>query len=178
MTKASPILITKIHPLDHMPEAEKAVVRRFLFDCLRGLDEKHHRRWMRLWGRFWKAEPGEVFQLLNLVDRCGPYHRMHMSMEQALFDRQDRFTNQEMFRLWLKTGAGWGTYTLVNGRMRFVPNSLGYEECSDDEMREVHENMVAYLRTPKAQRKLWPHLPADRRTEMIESIVDPREQAA
>ena len=67
--KASPILITKIHPLDHMPEHEKAVVRRFLFDCLRGLDEKHHRRWMRLWGRFWKAEPGEVFQLLNVIER-------------------------------------------------------------------------------------------------------------
>ena len=178
MTKASAILITKTHPLDGIPEQDKAAVRRFLFDGLRGLDEQNDKRWKRFWRRIWEAEPGEVFHFLNVVDRAGPFHKRHMAIEQALFDRQDRFTNQARFRDWLKTGAGHGKYEIVNGRMKFVPSSTAYEECSDDEFREVHENMVAFLRTPRAQRRLWPHLPADRRTEMIESIVDPREQAA
>ena len=173
MTKASPILFTKVHPTDHIPEHEKAVIRRFLFDCLRGLDEKHHRRWMRLWGRFWKAEPGEVFHIESLVERSGPYHRMHMAVEQALFDRQDRFTNPTRFRDWLKTGAGFGTYAMVGERMRFVPATTKYEDCSDDEMREFHDSMLVFLRTPHAQRFLWRHLTPQQRSEMVESLLDP-----
>lgn len=178
MTKASAILITKTHPLDGIPEQDKAAVRRFLFDGLRGLDEQNDKRWKRFWSRIWKAEPGEVFHFLDVVDRSGPFHRMHMSLEQTLFDRQDRFTNMDRFRDWLKTGAGWGTYTLVRERMKFVPRSTSYDECSDHEMKEVHVSMVAFLRTPRAQRRLWPHLDADRRTEMVESILDPQEQSA
>ena len=72
MTKASAILFTKTHPMDHISEADKAVMRRFLFDFLCGLDEQNHKRWMRLWNRIVKAEPGEVFQILDVVDRSGP----------------------------------------------------------------------------------------------------------
>ena len=142
------------------------------------MEEHHYKRWKRFWGRFWNAEPGEVFHLLDMVDRSGPFHRMHMAMEQSLFDRQDRFTNPEMFRLWLKTGAGWGDYTVVGSRTKFVPRSTSYDQCSDHEMREIHEKMVTFLRTPLAQRRLWPHLDADRRTDMVESILEPQEQGA
>lgn len=176
MTKPSPILITKLHPLEQMPEHELAIVRRFLFDGIRGLDEKHDKRWRRHWSRIIRASVGEVFHLQSVVDRSGPYHRMHMGLEQRLFDRQERWAKLDHMRAWLKAGAGWGDYELVKGRMKFVPRSTSYEECSDDEMREVHESMVAFLRTPFAQRRLWPHLTSNQRIDMLESIVEPPER--
>jgi len=176
MTKPSPIFITKLHPLEQMSEQELAAVRKFLFGGMRGLNEQHEKRWRRFWRRVLQAEIGEVFHIDNVVGRSGPFHRMHMAMEQGLFDRQERWANIKHMRNWLKTGAGWGTYELVNGRMKFVPKSTSYEECSDDEMREVHEAMVAYLRSPSALRKLWPHLSADQRSEMLETILERPEE--
>lgn len=176
MSKPSAIMIAKHHPIERMPEHELAIVRRFLFDGIRGLDEKHDKRWRRLWSRIIKSEVGEVFHLQNVVDRSGPYHRMHMGLEQRLFDRQERWAKLEHLRAWLKAGAGWGDYELVNGRMKFVPRSTSYEACSDDEMREVHVSMVAFLRTPYAQRHLWGHLKPVQRSEMLESIVEPPER--
>ena len=177
MTKPSAIMITKVHPLERMPEHELAIVRRFLFDGIRGLDEKHDKRWRRQWSRIIRAEVGEVFHLESVVDRSGKFHRFHMALEQNLFDRQDQWATLDSMREWLKTGAAWGDFTL-NGRgvMKFVPRSTSYDACSDDEMREVHTAMLAFLRTPGAQRKLWPHLAPAARSEMLENIVEPPER--
>ena len=103
MTKPSAILVCPQVALRMLPAAEREVVSRFLFDNIRGLDEKHDKRWRRLWGRFWKADPGEVFHLEIVVDRSGPFHRRHMAMEQALFDRQERWRRLDDMRWWLKT---------------------------------------------------------------------------
>lgn len=177
MTKPAAILICPQVALNNLPEPERSVVRRFLFDNIRGLDEQHDKRWRRFWGRIWNADAGEVTHLQVVVDRSGPFHRRHMAMEQALFDRQERWRRLEDMRWWLKTGAAWGEFTLLpNGRMKFIPRSTSYEACSDDEMREVHEAMLAFLRTPYAQRRLWPHLNADQREAMLESILDPAER--
>ena len=176
MTKPSAIMLCKQHPIEKMPEHELAIVRRFLFDGIRGLDEKHDKRWRRLWSRMIRSEVGEVFHLENIVDRSGPYHRMHMGMEQRLFDRQDQWATLDSLRDWLKTGAAWGDFSLnARGVMKFVPRSTAYENCSDDEMREVHAAMLAFLRTPGAMRRLWPHLKPAARSEMLEAIIEPPE---
>lgn len=177
MIKASSILIAKTQRIEDMPEQELAVVRKFLFGGIQGLNEQHEKRWRRLWSRIIKAEVGEVFDLEIKVERSGKFHRRHMAIEQMLFDRQERWARIEAMRLWLKTGAMWGDYTLMpNGRMKFVPRSTSYEQCSDAEMREVHEAMLVFLRTTLAQRRLWPHLSMDARHEMLENIIDPPEK--
>lgn len=177
MTKPSAILIAKMHPLDGFSESERAVIRRFIFECFQGLNEKMDKRWRRWWRRLWEMEVGEVAHIENIVDRSGPFHRMHMAMEQSLFDRQDQWATLESMRDWLKTGAAWGEFALnVRGVMKFVPRSTAYEACSNDEMYELHTAMLAFLRTPGAQRKLWPHLTPDARYDMLEAIVDPEER--
>ena len=177
MTKPSAILITKRHPIEDMPERDLAAVRRFLFDGICGLDEQHDKRWRRLWRRILQGAVGEVFHLELVVGRSGPFHRMHMGLEQSLFNRQDQWAMLQSLRDWLKTGAAWGEYALnARGVMKFVPSSTSYEACSDDEMREIHTAMLAFLRTPGAQRKLWPHLAPAARSEMLESIVEPPPQ--
>ncbi len=177
MTKPSPILITKVFAVEKLPESEKAIVRKVMLDGFRGLDEKHDKRWRRHLARLFRGEVGEVFHFEDIVDRSGPFHRMHMAMEQNLFDRQDQWATLASLREWLKTGAAWGDFALNNkGVMKFVPRSTAYEACSNDEMYELHTAMLAFLRTPGAQRKLWPHLSPDARYEMLEAIVAPPEQ--
>ena len=182
MTKASPILITKIHPLDHMPEADKAVVRRFLFDGVRGLDEKHDRRWKRFWSRIWNSEPGEVFQLVNVIERNAPFHRRHRAILERLFASQERFRNIDALHDWMKIGAYWVTWEEgKSGKPIPKPRSTSFEVCSDDQMREAHAAMVDFLHTERAQRFLWRNLKPAMRAEMLESTLkDPneREQAA
>mgnify|MGYP006921316025 CR=1 FL=1 len=177
MTKPAAILICPQVELTKLPEHERAIVRRFLFDNIRGLDEQHDKRWRRFWGRIWNADAGEVTHLEVVVDRSGPFHRLHMGMEQRLFDRQDQWLTLEELRWWLKTGAGWGDFVLpTDGPMRFVPRSTSYEECSDDQMKEIHTAMLAFLRTPQAMRSLWPHLSQNACYEMLESVLDPAER--
>lgn len=45
MAKAAAILIAPMVALRALPEQDRAVVRRFLFDLIRGLDAKHDKRW-------------------------------------------------------------------------------------------------------------------------------------
>lgn len=177
MTKPSSILLTKLHPLDGFTETERAVIRRFLFECFAGLNEVMDKRWRRMWRRFWDIEPGEVMHFQTVVDRSGKFHRHHMALEQTLFDRQDQWATLDHMRLWLKTGAGWGDMQRNDrGNMKFVPRSTAYEACSDDEMKELHTAMLAFLRAPSSQRKLWPHLSVAARSEMLENIIDPPER--
>lgn len=175
MTKASPILITKRASLAGMPEPQRATVRHVLLDAVGGLDSTHDSRWRRFVNRLLRAEPGEVFELVNLVERSGQFHRRHMALEQRLFDHQERWLTQTAMRDWLKTGAGWVEWLPgARGGIVAVPRSTSYERCSDDEMRELHEAMVAFLHTAHAQRLLWPHLDARGRAAMLESVLAPR----
>jgi hypothetical protein len=171
MTKAASILIAPMIALRTLPEQDRAVIRRFLFDLIRGLDAKHDKRWRRFWTRIIKAEPGEVVQLQDQADRSNKFHRRHMAIEQRLFDSQERWTNIDRFRDWLKTGAGFGHYELVGARMKFIPSSTSYEQCSDAEMREFHENLMVFLHAPYAQRRLWPHLKSGQRQDMLETVI-------
>ncbi|MGB3882014.1 MAG: hypothetical protein WA955_15700 [Diaphorobacter nitroreducens] len=179
MTKASPILITKRASLAGMPEPQRATVRHVLLDAVGGLDSTHDSRWRRFINRLLCAEPGEVFELASVVERSGQFHRRHMALEQRLFDHQERWLTLTAMRDWLKTGAGWVEWLPgPRGGIVAVPRSTSYESCSDDEMREVHEAMVAFLHTPHAQRMLWPHLAAAGRAAMLESVLaSPQEEA-
>lgn len=177
MTKASPILIAKQLPLDGLPEQDKQVIRHVLLDAVKGINSQHDTRWRRFVTRLLRAEPGEVFHFLNLCDRSGRFHKRHMAIEDRLYESQERWTNKKGMRDWLKIGAGWCDWAPgARGGIVPVPKSTSYEECSDDEMREVHEAMVEFLRTPHAQRHLWPHLKANQRAEMVETVLSNPEE--
>jgi len=171
MTKASSILICPTVQLRTLPDADRDVIRRFLFDHIQGMDAVNEKRWRRFWSRLMKAEPGEGIQLFSGAERSLKFHKRWMAIERRIFENQDAYVNLERFRDWLKTGAGWGTYQLVNGVMRFVPTSLSFEAASDDEMREFTEHAVEFLRSHRAQKKLWRHLKPSQRTDMLETLL-------
>lgn len=172
MTKPSTILVCPVVALRQIPDAEKDVIRRFLFDHVRGLDKESEGRWRRLWGRFFAAEPGEGFQLAVTEERVGPFHRRHRAILEALFASQERFSNIKALHAWLKLGACFVTWGEGKaGKLVPIPRSTAFDECSEDDIREAHKAMVDYLHEPRAQRFLWKHLKPNARQDMLDSIL-------
>lgn len=172
MTKPSTILICPVVPLRQLPPAERDIVSRFLFENIKGLDTQNNNRWKRLWSQIWNAEPGEGFQLYSAEDRSGPFHRRHRVILERLFQSQDRFRNIEKLHDWLKVGSAFVTWEPGKDQKPVaIPRSTAFEKCSENEMREFHEDMVEYLHEPRAQRYLWKHLKPAARAEMVDAIL-------
>jgi hypothetical protein len=153
-------------------DAERAAATKVLEQSIRGIDEKNHKRWRTFLRHVFGMEHGEIAEIGTRIPRSGPFHRFHMAMEQAVFNAQERFTDFEQFRNWTKIGAGHVTWVPgAKGGIVPLPKSISYAELEEPEMREVHANMLAFLRGPHAAQYLWKHLSADKAAEMMEAIL-------
>jgi hypothetical protein len=155
-----------------IPEAARAAAREVLFGLIDGLGETGKKQWRRFFNGLMRLEPGEMVTIRTNKARSSPFHRMHMAMEQRVFEAQERFEVFSGFRDWLKVGAGhcdW--YPGPRGGVFPVPKSIAYDKIEEDDMREFHENTVAFLRTEHAGRTLWKHLSATQRIEQIELLL-------
>lgn len=182
MTKPAALLLATQVDMVRIPDEDRDAARRFCTQYLRGMSEEMHKRFMRAAKRLMNASAGEGFMFYVSEDRSLAFHNRWFAIEGRIFDSQDAFANRERFRDYLKTGAGFGKYTMGKDRfgadrMVFVPHSTNFESTSDDEMREYVENVTAFLHTERPQRIFWPHLKPYQRAAMVESLMaDPREQ--
>lgn len=171
------IFVCPVVALRQLPPAEVDIVRRFLFDHIKGMDRENNARWRRLWGRMWKAEPGEGFQIYIVEARSGPFHRRHRAILEALFQSQERFRHIDKLHDWLKVGAGFVDWQPgKDGRPVAIPRSTSFPECSEDEMREAHQAMVDFLHTEHALRWLWKSVKPALRQGMLDAALRPLEQ--
>lgn len=167
----SAITLVKQNPAA-IPEADREVVRRVLFGVVDGLGEKGRKAWRRFINSLMRLEPGEMVEIKTHKNRSGPFHRRHMKMEQSVFESQERFVNFNAFRDWLKVGGGFVEwYPGPKGGVIPVPKSIAFDQLEDIEMRQVHDDMVDFLRTGHAAKTLWKHLTPIARMEMIESLL-------
>lgn len=151
---------------------EAEVARRVMFGMVDGLNEDDKRAWRGLWNTLFRMEPGEIVVLHGTMDRSGPFHRRHMSLETKVFNTQEQFSEFGAgFRDWLKVGAGHVEWRAVDGTLTAVPKSTSYDEIEELEMREFHYNAITFLRTEAARQKLWPHLSDRAAKEMIEGVL-------
>ena len=177
MTKPAAILVCPIVPLRFLPDTERDVIRRFLFDHVRGMAKQDDKRWRRLWGRLWKAEPGEGFQLYVEEERSGPFHKRHRVILEKLFASQERFRHIDALHDWMKVGAYFVTWEEgKTGKPIPKPRSTAFPECSEDEMREAHAAMVDYLHTERAMRYLWKNLKPALRQGMLDAVLQADER--
>lgn len=156
-----------------IPEADREAARRVIFGAIDGLGEVHRKRWRRFWNGLLRLEPGEMAEIKTRKPRSGPFHRRHMKLEQVFFESQERFDIFDpVFRDWLKVGAGHVIWCPgPKGGVFPVPQSIAYDQIEEDEMREFHEKVVAFLRTDHAAKTLWPHLSPTARIEMVEGLL-------
>jgi hypothetical protein len=153
-------------------QADADACRRVLFGIVDGLGEINKRRWRRFVGGLAKLEAGEIVEVKTLKPRSGPFHRRHMKIEQTIFEAQERFESFEAFRAWLKVGSGFvDWYPGPKGGVIPVPKSIAFDQLENDAMRELHLDMVIFLRTEHAGATLWKHLSPVARIEMIERLL-------
>ncbi len=150
---------------------EKQVWWRTMCDLVDGFSEEDRRAWRGLLGVLASMEPGEMLALRVHVPRMSSTHKRHMAMEGKFFAAQEAFENPEAFRDWLKLGAYFIRWEGEDSQLVPVPLSLSWTDIDELRMREVHLKMVAYLRTPEASAKLWPHLTERAREEMVNGIL-------
>lgn len=174
--KTSTILICPMVRLRELPEEDLEVLRRVLLDGIQGVNAQHQRRWLRLWGWIFNAEPGDMLAIFSGQERNLRFHNRWMAIEQRLFDNQEGYAHLERFRDWLKTGAGFGHYKHTRRGMEFCPSSVSYEQCSEDEMREFVAAAIEFLNTPQALATLFPAVPERQRHRVLEAVMrDPKQ---
>lgn len=166
----SEITLVRQHDMPIAP-ADKEAVRRVLFGTIDGLGDQGKRQWRRFFSGLLRLQPGELITIRTNKPRSSPFHRRHMAIEQQLFDAQERFEHFDQFRNWLKVGAGFVDWCAgPKGGVIPIPKSIAFDKLEDDEMRQVHEDMVAFLRGPHAPKYLWPAL-KDRAGDAMEAVL-------
>lgn len=153
-------------------EHELVGARNLMFECIRGFTEQDNKRWHKFWKMLISKEPGEMAVIEMTFPRSGPFHRRHMAIEQQVFDAQERFTDFEQFRYWLKVGAAWVTWAAgPSGGVVPIPKSISYSKADEEEFREYHAKVVEFLRGAHASKYLWKHLGEQGAHEMMDAIL-------
>ena len=117
-------------------------------------------------------EQGEVYHLEHWFPRNKKLHGLHFVMIGKVFDRQEQFEDPEELRKWLYVGAGFcNFYPGPSGRMVAIPKSINWKSIDDEEMSKVHNDVIAFLRSPRATGFLWGHLSEHDQSEMVEQIL-------
>jgi hypothetical protein len=95
-----------------------------------------------------------------------------MAMLGAIFDNQEQFANTEDLRKWIEVGAGH--CQLVpgpDGKPVALPKSIAYDSLDDTEFYEHHVKVLAFLRSKRATRFLWPAVGDDAAAAAVDSIL-------
>ena len=179
--KTSSIMVCPVVDLKAaLSDFERDVLRKVLLEGIRGIDEIHDARWRRQVRSLLNSEPGEVTDFHNMRTRSLPFHCRWMAVERVIFENTEAFpptkTGFKAFRRWLKTGADLGEYQIVGDKSVYVPASASFPECSDDEFREFVKAAEEFLHTPRAIRKLWPHMTNEEGVEMVETLLKSAQQ--
>lgn len=147
-------------------------VRSFLFGLFKGATDDDDKRWNRFWRMATGKEAGEMFDLETVFPRYTPFHRRHMKIEQDVFNAQERFTDFERFRDWLKIGAGHVEWVPgAKGGIVPLPKSISYAKADEQAFREFHDKVIEFLRGDHAAPYLWKHLGNDKAHEMMETVL-------
>lgn len=148
-------------------------VRSFLFGVVDGFREPDRKFWRKFWKKITTMEPGETFDVEIVFPRSGPYHRRHMKIEATVFDAQERFSDPQIMRDWLKVGAGHVVWAPgPRGGIVPIPKSISYAKADQAEFEDFHSKVIAFLRGSHAPKFLWPHLKSDQAQEMMRTILE------
>jgi hypothetical protein len=137
-----------------------------------GASEKDTNGWLKWPKWLMKREIGEIFEISIKKIRHGKFHRKHMLLEQTVFDAQERFTDFDRFRDWIKIGAGFCVWEPgAKGGIVPLPKSIAYDKCEQDEYEDFHGSVIDFFLTEHCQKFLWRHLSPGQRSEMMDTLI-------
>ncbi len=156
-----------------MPSAVSLdAARQLVFGIVDGATKEDKRAWRRFWKRIMGLDVGELIYFETVFPRHGKFHRLHMALESAVFNGQEKFHDFDQFRNWLKIGAGWVTWAVgPKGGVVPLPNSISYAAADEEMFQRYHAKVVEFLRGPHAAPYLWKHLKGNEAFEMMETLI-------
>lgn len=157
---------------DELTPAEGEQLSLLLSNKWTGASEKDTTGWRRFVRWIQSREIGEVFEITIKRIRHGKFHRKHMKLEQIVFDAQERFTNFDRFRDWVKIGAGFVEWVPgAKGGIVPLPKSIAYDKCTQEDYEDFHGACIEFFLTEHCQRFLWRHLAPSQAAEMMNSLI-------
>lgn len=157
---------------ERLPDAEAAIVRGFLFKSIDGCSDSDKKAWRGFWRAVGAAGSGEYFTITIKRKRSGPFHRLVFALLQDVFRGQERFADFRIFRQFAKLGSGFVDYLPnADGELRAVPKSQSFDDCSEEEIRQFHMDVLEFFRTQRCQKTLWPDLSPQIAEMGMESIL-------
>lgn len=156
-----------------LSDADRSAVLRFLFQYLDGCNDRDRKAWRAWWRSVADAPRGQYFTVSIKRQRHGAFHRLLMAVMQKVFDAQEKFDNFNIFRGFVKLGAGFADYIpdLETGELKAHPKSQSFDECSEEEIRQFFDDALKFLRKEACQRILWPHLSPVIAEQSVEAIL-------
>lgn len=153
------------------PDAD--AMRRFLFEMVKGATDKDQRAWQRFIRAINEAPCGEYFQIDLKRTRNSQFHKLVMAVVTAGFKAQEHFDDIEVYREWLKLGAGFAVFVPdeKTGELKAIPKSQSFDECSEEEVREFFMNMCAFMRSATYCATLWPQSPVETSMLGMENLL-------
>ena len=137
-----------------------------------GLGEKGARAYARFRAKVEAMEIGETLAFSWHEPRSPKFHRLFFAMLNELFDRQERFDDEDDLRAWLTVGSGYCHFVPgMDGQIVAVPMSIKWTTMDDGEFRDLVRAVWYFLRTEHAQRFLWPSLSRAMAYENAEAVL-------
>lgn len=136
---------------------------------LAGLGEKNQKRYAKWCSMVRALEPGETLSFSWKHPRSRRHHAFFFCKLRELFDRQERFDDDDRMLDWLLVGIGF--CDLVPGRDGTpcaLPRTINWTECDEQTFTEVARGIEDFMWTDYAQDFLWPHLSAAQRHENVQ----------
>lgn len=139
-------------------EAELVVIRRFLFETLRGIDDDNQKSWKRIWSRFIKLEAGEISLVEFVFPRNPKFHRKFMALVTIGFNAWEpnrkrksykgiaMEKNFNQFRKDITILAGYSTQTFdLRGRMVLDAQSISFSSMDDVQFEGLYQSVITVL---------------------------------
>lgn len=137
-----------------------------------GLTPADHEQYVRWRNRVESMQRGEVLTFTWTPPRSPNVHRFHFALLGNIYENQEVFRSYKEFRQWVLLGAGHVTVIQACGIEFEMADSVSYEELDDDQFRDVHKRVSAFLLTEKALRRLWPHADVNTSFQAVKFMME------
>lgn len=137
---------------------------------LQGLGLRSGNAYARWIATVQRMEVGETLRFSFRLPRSPKHHRLFFAKLNSLFEMQEQYAEESALLAWLKVGAGHADLGPgPHGHMVAIPKSINWENLEEADFAELHQQVDAFMWTPRARRFLWPHMDDAKTMEMVEA---------
>ena len=140
---------------------------------LTGLGEDDKKAYAKFVAMLRSLEVGEVTKVSHWFERNRKLQGLHFVMLNTVFEAQDQFVKQETFRGWAYVGAEFADLVPgPHGKAVAIPRSISFAAADDAIASKVHDDVLLFLRSPRATQFLWGHLSPSMQSDMASMLLD------